>query len=116
MRLRRGALLSGAFLLATASASFAQSWIPNRLYLRGDVGGAFENDVTFEDANTGGLCTLCGNTLPAETGRSVMFGGGIGYRFMPMFRSDFTLDYIPVVQGERLGCGRPRRHHLVGGS
>jgi outer membrane protein OmpA-like peptidoglycan-associated protein len=99
MSVVRSALIGGAFLLATATSGFAQdvaSWLPNGLYLRGDVGGAFGNKVTATDNNPSALnCDLCTGSLPATTGNSVLFGGGVGYRFNPMFRADLTLDYIP---------------------
>jgi outer membrane protein OmpA-like peptidoglycan-associated protein len=111
MTVVRSALIGGAFLLATASSGFAQgvaSWLPDGLYLRGDVGGAFGNNVTFSDTNPGAAnCDLCTSSLPATTGNSVLFGGGVGYRFNPMFRTDFTLDYIPSlkVNGTTVGPG-----------
>ena len=99
MRFARGALVGGAFLLATASSSFAQdmmSWVPYGVYVRGDFGGAFGNNVTLRDNSpTAANTTIGGTSFPAHTGNSVLFGGGIGYRFAPMFRGDFTLDYIP---------------------
>ncbi len=96
MKLMRGAIVSSAILLATATSSYAQSWIPNGVYLRGDVGGAFGVDTKFKDTNPSSGTSFLGTTTQnSNPGNSVMFGGGIGYRFTPMFRSDFTLDYIP---------------------
>ena len=96
MKLMRGAFVSSAILLATATSGYAQSWLPNGVYLRGDVGGAFGVDNRLKDTSpTSPTCTLCTTTQPGNPGNSVMFGGGIGYRFTPMFRSDLTLDYIP---------------------
>jgi OOP family OmpA-OmpF porin len=110
MKWVRSALVSGAILLTTASGGFAQamSSITNGFYVRGDVGGAFGNNVTFKDTSpTAPNCDLCTSTLPASTGNSVLFGGGVGYRINPMFRTDFTLDYIPSfkVQGTVVGPG-----------
>jgi OOP family OmpA-OmpF porin len=99
MKLVRSALIGGALLVATAGSSFAQdmmSWVPYGVYVRGDFGGAFGNNVTFRDNNSAAANTTLGpNSAPSHTGNSVIFGAGIGYRFTPMFRSDFTLDYMP---------------------
>jgi OmpA-OmpF porin, OOP family len=96
MKLMRGAIVSGAILLATATSGYAQSWIPNGVYLRGDVGGAFGVDNSFKDTSpTSPLSSLGTTRQIGNPGNSIMFGGGVGYRFTPMFRSDFTLDYIP---------------------
>jgi opacity protein-like surface antigen len=86
----RGALLGSALLLATASTGFAQNK-DSGLYIRGDVGGAFGANTTF--ANTGGTAPFILGSWPNSIGSSVLFGGGIGYRINPMFRTDFTLDY-----------------------
>ena len=51
MKLMRGAIVSGAILLATATSGYAQSWLPNGVYLRGDVGGAFGVDNSFKDTS-----------------------------------------------------------------
>ncbi|HEY3916869.1 MAG TPA: OmpA family protein [Stellaceae bacterium] len=99
MKTIHGALIGGAFLLATASTSFAQSamsWVPYGVYVRGDLGAAFGTDAKFKDtAPTSPSSFLGTTTLNSTVDTSVIFGGGIGYRFNPMFRSDFTLDYIP---------------------
>ena len=97
MKMLRHAILGGALLLTTASAGFAQtapSWLPfNSFYVRGDIGGAFGTDTTFKNLPTllpGGA----GSTQPSSLGDSFMYGGGIGMRFNPMFRSDITVDGI----------------------
>ena len=92
----RGALLGSALLLATASTGFAQS-MDSGLYVRGDVGGAFGTDTTIKEA-TGSNANVLTTNRSASTGNSVLFGGGIGYRINPMFRTDFTLDYIPSLK------------------
>jgi hypothetical protein len=84
MKSMRGAILSGAVMLATATGANAQSWIPDGVYVRGDVGGAFGNDVTFKSTNAAGL-GLGSSTVPTTTGNSVLFGGGIGYRLPRCF-------------------------------
>lgn len=92
------ALLGGAFLLAATSGAFAQSMpsIPAGVYLRGDVGGAFGADTDFKDTSPSAAnATLGTSTEPSTVGNNVIFGGGVGYRFTPMFRSDLTLDYLP---------------------
>ncbi|HWE73547.1 MAG TPA: OmpA family protein [Stellaceae bacterium] len=102
MALLRGALIGSLLLIAAVSNSYAQrgfSWVPTGLYLRGDVGGAFGNDVTFKDTSTTGSCLLCTATERSSTNNSVIFGGGIGYRFAPMFRADLTLDFMPSFKG-----------------
>ncbi|HEY3916294.1 MAG TPA: OmpA family protein [Stellaceae bacterium] len=109
MKAVRGALIGSAFLLATATSGFAQdmtSWIPYGFYVRGDVGGAFGQKVTYTDTNPGSaLCGVCSGSIPASTGNSVLFGGGIGYRFNPMFRTDLTIDYIPSLHASGTAVG-----------
>ena len=92
----RGALLGSALLLATASTGFAQS-LDSGFYIRGDVGGAFGADTTIKETSGSGTNVLTTNPS-ASTGNSVLFGGGVGYRINPMFRTDFTLDYIPSLK------------------
>jgi OmpA-OmpF porin, OOP family len=100
----RGALLGSALLLATASTGFAQS-LDSGLYVRGDVGGAFGTDTTVKNSGGPNLSLLPGGGSPATTDNSVLFGGGIGYRINPMFRTDFTLDYIPSLKLKGTGAG-----------
>jgi OOP family OmpA-OmpF porin len=88
----------GAALLATSATSvLAQgmpSWIPfHSVYIRGDIGGAFGTDTTFRNvppALPGGA----GNAQKSEVHNSLMYGGGIGVRINPMFRTDITVDAI----------------------
>ena len=96
MKMLRRAALGGAILFTTASGGFAQtmpSWIPfHSVYVRGDIGGAFGTDTTFK--NLPALPGGAGSTQPSTLGNSIMYGGGVGVRFNPMFRSDITVDGI----------------------
>ena len=95
MKMLRHALLGGVILLTTASGGFAQtgpSWMPYHSYIRGDIGGAFGTDTTFR--NVPSFAGGSGSTQPSSLGDSFMYGGGIGLRFNPMFRSDITVDGI----------------------
>jgi outer membrane protein OmpA-like peptidoglycan-associated protein len=109
MKLVRSALIGGALLVATAGSSFAQdmmSWVPYGVYVRGDFGGAFGNNVTFRDNNSAAANTTIGNnSISAHGGNSVIFGAGIGYRVNPWFRGDFTLDYMPSLNVNRTTAG-----------
>jgi OOP family OmpA-OmpF porin len=112
MGLWRGVLLGSVFLITAVSSSFAQSgftWVPGGLYLRGDVGGAVGNDLTFKDTNTNlaSPCILCTGTVHSTTRDTVIFGAGIGYRFAPMFRADLTLDYMPSFKVRGTSIGGP---------
>ncbi len=96
MKMLRRALLGGALLLTTASGGFAQtmpSWLPfQSVYLRGDIGGAFGTDTTFK--NLPALPGGPGSTQTSTLGNSLMYGGGIGFRINPLFRTDLTVDSI----------------------
>jgi outer membrane protein OmpA-like peptidoglycan-associated protein len=96
MKALRGAFVGGAILIASASSGFAQSmpsWLPfHSVYVRGDVGGAFGTNTTFK--NLPSLPGGSGSTQPSGVDNSIMYGGGIGVRFNPMFRSDITVDGI----------------------
>lgn len=91
----RGAVLGSALLVASASSAFAQSmpsWIPfHSVYLRGDIGGAFGRDTEFRNLPT---ALGPGTKQKSEVGKSLMYGGGIGVRINPMFRTDITVDKI----------------------
>ncbi|HWY61588.1 MAG TPA: outer membrane beta-barrel protein, partial [Rhizomicrobium sp.] len=39
-------------------------------------------------------CDLCNGSFPSTTGNSVFFDAGVGYGLTPLFRTDFTLDYL----------------------
>lgn len=80
------ALLGGAVLVAATAASaqvdttYDRVEKPSGLYLRGDAGYSM---------TTAGNRSF-GNT---DQGESYVFGAGVGYRFMPQFRTDLTLGY-----------------------
>jgi opacity protein-like surface antigen len=79
-------------MLAAANAQTA----PAGFYVRGEVGGGFGQSVTFTDSNPSAAnCDLCGAKLPATVNTSVLFGGGVGYRFTPAIRADLTVDDFP---------------------
>jgi len=87
--------LSAVSLLVFASPAAAELSLPPDSYVRGDIGGAFGQNLTFEDTNPNAPnCDLCGDLFPSSTGSSVLIGGGVGYRFGPMFRADLTMDYL----------------------
>jgi opacity protein-like surface antigen len=90
-----------AALLATFAAGAATAQMPPAgFYVRGDVGGAFGQDVTFSDTDPSAPNHDLGKaTLPAHVNDSVMFGGGVGYRFSPLWRADLTVDDIPSLRG-----------------
>src|ERR1700761_9130493 len=65
MKVIRGALIGGAFLLATASSGFAQditSGIPFGVYVRCDVGGSFGTNTTFKDTSPNASNSLLHST------------------------------------------------------
>ncbi len=55
-------------------------------YLRGDIGGSFNDDYTMTDSNAAKF-------ILEDIDDKFVFGGGIGYNLMRGFRVDFTLDY-----------------------
>jgi OOP family OmpA-OmpF porin len=96
MKLIATATIAAAALLATVPSSKAElgmpSWIPfHSVYVRGDVGGAFGTDTRFRNIPAP-LGT--GTSEKSEVGKSLMYGGGVGVRINPMFRTDLTLDSI----------------------
>jgi OmpA-OmpF porin, OOP family len=109
MKKIRGAVFSGALLAASATGAFAQTmpWIPfSSVYVRGDIGGAFGTDTTFKNVPTvlpGGA----GSTQPSNVHDSMMYGGGIGIRINPMFRTDITIDGIKRLNIEGTNAVRP---------
>lgn len=101
------AAVAGLALVTVSSSAFAQMpsssarqmplWTED-VYLRADIGGAFAEDTTFKDTNPNASDPVLGSdTVPSSLNDSVIFGGGIGYRFTPGFRMDFTLDYLPTL-------------------
>jgi OmpA-OmpF porin, OOP family len=109
MKKIRGAVFSGALLAASATGAFAQtvpSWIPfSSVYVRGDIGGAFGTDTTFK--NVPSLPGGSGSTQPSNVHDSMMYGGGIGVRINPMFRTDITIDGIKRLNIEGTNAVRP---------
>jgi OOP family OmpA-OmpF porin len=109
MKALRDAFVGGAILLASASTGFAQSmpsWVPfQSVYVRGDIGGAFGTDTTFK--NIPSLPGGSGSTQPSSLGNSIMYGGGVGIRINPMFRTDITIDGIKRLDIEGTNAVRP---------
>jgi OOP family OmpA-OmpF porin len=72
-------------------------WVPNGVYMRGDLGGAIGNKITLKDTSANpAVCTFCStSTLPTNIGNSAFFGAGLGYRISPLFRADVTVDDMP---------------------
>jgi opacity protein-like surface antigen len=68
-----------ALALGSAAAASAQDK-PSGLYLRGDAGASF---TTEGNRSFGSV----------DQGDGYAIGGGVGYRFSPSVRSDFTLGY-----------------------
>ncbi|HTT78301.1 MAG TPA: outer membrane beta-barrel protein [Stellaceae bacterium] len=106
MRIWLGA---AALVLATAGIANAQTSSAG-FYVRGDLEAGFAQNLTFTDVDPGAAnCDLCGARLPATIGTSIMFGGGIGYRFSPLLRGDVTVDDLPSlsVHGTTTQPGSP---------
>lgn len=61
-------------------------------YLRGMAGAAFGTDITFKDVDSNDPNAVLGPgaELRGTTRTSPLFGGGIGYRFSPLFWADVT--------------------------
>ena len=96
---RNLAAASVLFLPLFVSPAVAQSSLPAGFYVRGDAGGAFEQNITFKDTNPNAPnCDLCGDLFPSSTGNSVFLGAGVGYRLTPLFRADLTIDYLTPVK------------------
>jgi outer membrane protein OmpA-like peptidoglycan-associated protein len=98
MKLVRNVMIGAGLVALTASSGYAQdisSWLPYGVYVRGDVGGAFGADTSLKSTNSsiGGT-----SSFSDQTGNSVIFGAGVGYRFSPIFRTDLTVDYLPSLQ------------------
>jgi opacity protein-like surface antigen len=98
------ALVSVAALVGAAAASAQDtSYEPREktsgLYVRGDAGYSF----------TGAANRSFGN---ADQGESYVFGAGVGYRFFPQFRTDFTLGYRGDYGFDQRGAGLRARADL----
>lgn len=98
-----------AILIVMAGAASAQM-LPGGFYVRGDLGGGFGQNATFTDVNPAAAdCDLCGFKFVSTVNSSVLFGGGIGYRFSPLLRGDVTVDDLPslAVRGTSTQPGNP---------
>jgi opacity protein-like surface antigen len=81
-----------AFLVAPAEAQIA---VPTGIYVRGELGGAFHQNVVFRDTQPDAVnCDLCAMSFPSSVGSSAIIGGGLGYRLTPNFRVELSLDYL----------------------
>ncbi len=82
-------------------------WVPNGVYMRGDLGAAIGNKITVRDTSTNPLvCTFCGtSTLPTKVGNSAFVGAGLGYRISPLFRADVTVDDMPSLHAKGTSQG-----------
>lgn len=65
-------------------------------YVRGMAGGAFGTGFTFKDVNPNDPNAVLGpgTELNGDSNTSAIFGGGIGYRFSPIFWADVTAEGI----------------------
>lgn len=88
-----------AFLTLALGASGAKAQMNSGFYVRGDVGGAFSTDTTFEDTNPTAPNSTFGTVkVTGNSGNSVLVDAGAGFRFSPLFRADLTLSYIPSLR------------------
>lgn len=80
-----------AFGLAALPAT-AQGVYYSGIYLRGMAGAVFGTDMTFSDVNANDPNAVLGpgEELKGKSHTSPIFGGGIGFRFSPMFWADVT--------------------------
>jgi opacity protein-like surface antigen len=94
----QGQLAFAMALLPTslAAPAEAQVAIPAGIYIRGEVGAAFHNDVLFRDTNpTAPNCDLCEMSFPSTIDMSAIAGVGVGLRLTPNIRTEFSVDYLP---------------------
>ena len=97
------AVAGAAMLLAMHPASA-------QFYLSGDVGVAFPERANFSDVDPNAPNAAFGPGVRSfgDMDHSVVFGGGIGYRWTPVFRTDLTLSYMPSLHftgGDNAGRG-----------
>jgi OOP family OmpA-OmpF porin len=64
--------------------------LPQGMYLRLDTGYSWSTNAGLKDVNPGRTCLTCDSATLNNIGSSPFIGGGIGYRFNPMFRADLT--------------------------
>jgi opacity protein-like surface antigen len=81
------------------------SWVPNGVYIRGDLGAAFGNKLAFR--GTGPISPPLPNVAAASAklDNSAIFGAGIGYRISPLLRADLTIDDMPSLHGSGTSSG-----------
>jgi opacity protein-like surface antigen len=93
--MKRTAWLAGlAAVVLGSSAALSDPY--SGFYIRGDVGGAISTSNTFHDTDpTSPVCSLCFTHIFGDTDSSLVFDGGIGYRFTPWLRIDGTLSDLP---------------------
>lgn len=90
------ALCFGASPAAAQAPYGYQPWYPYQppfgYYIRGLAGAAFGRDTTFSDvdANDPNAVLGPGAELKGKTSTSPLFGGGIGFKFSPLFWADVT--------------------------
>lgn len=91
-------------MLTTALAA-QSAWA--QFYARADLGGAFSTNTDFTDVDPTASNALLGPgvAVTGDPGSSVIIGAGVGYRFTPAFRADFTLDYMPSFHFDGTGPG-----------
>lgn len=92
---------AGAIVLAMVAVpgmAKAQATQGTGFYVRADLGLAISSQADTRDDNCGSPNPYfgCGNSLDSSSGASVAIGGGVGYRVVPWFRTDFTLTYRPT--------------------
>jgi opacity protein-like surface antigen len=90
--------LAAAALIAMVGAGSTANAQGTGFYVRADLGIAFSRDAETRDENCGSPNPFfgCGTFLDSSAGNSVAIGGGFGYRFVPWFRSDLTLNWRPM--------------------
>ena len=91
----RLALALAALAAFVASGAKAQIAVPSGVYVRGEAGVAFHEDVNFTDLHTTAPdCFLCGGTAAIPAGTSGIFGGAVGLRLNEIARTDLSVDYL----------------------
>lgn len=104
---------AAAGLLAMVAATGSANAQGTGFYVRADLGLAFSGQADTRDENCGSPNPFfgCGTTLDSTSGTSIAVGGGVGYRFAPVFRADFTLTWRPLfdLDGTATRAGTPDR-------
>jgi opacity protein-like surface antigen len=106
--MKRISIAAGAMLAVGVLPARAEMWrMPPGLYVRGDVGGGFGDNLGFTDTNPGAFNAFLGPGagVAASTGNSVLIGAGLGIRITPAFRADATFDYLPSLTLTGSGTG-----------